>query len=174
MTNQHDDPDTTSLSPTTFRVLVGGTIAVLIFVVASVIIGGGDEPQREDSTPPVAKPRTAAKPTDRLEAIDGCGKPDDKDVDALLNSLGDDPGSVELSATWTGGENGDKRTVIALMVRSAQGTIDQPHLIWLKDGDRYTAITKDTAEASSTDSDLTLAASEFVAAGINCLTAGSR
>lgn len=57
------------------------------------------------------------------------------------------------------------------MVRSGEGTIDEPHFIWMKDGDSFKSVTKGTADASSMDSDLSQATSAMVANSINCLTA---
>lgn len=118
--------------------------------------------------------RTAAKPTASMDKVDGCTEPNDKDVDKLLASLDDDGAEVVLSAAWSGEEDGEKRDSVALMVRSSKGTIDEPHLIWMKDGDSFKAVTKGTADSSNLDSDLSQATSAMVANSINCLTADFR
>ena len=73
-----------------------------------------------------------------------------------------------------GGGGWGKRDAVALMVRSGEGTIDEPHFIWMKDGDSFKSVTKGTADASSMDSDLSQATSAMVANSINCLTADFR
>lgn len=78
------------------------------------------------------------------------------------------------SPAWSGEEDGEKRDAVALMVRSGEGTIDEPHFIWMKDGDSFKSVTKGTADASSMDSDLSQATSAMVANSINCLTADFR
>lgn len=80
---------------------------------------------------------------------------------------------MELFATWTGEDDGSEHSAVALMVRSEAGTIDQPHLVWLRDDDDWVAITPDTAEESSSKDNLALTCSNITAQAVHCLTAGS-
>lgn len=175
-------PEETSVAP---RVVIGIVVGfVVLFAVAMIInlIGRtGEEPTTSNiATPSGNAPnvgdapiRTEAKPSWHMEGNDGCSAAPQKDIDALVDTL-DDGGTVELSAAWKGKVNGQERTAIALMVRSEQGTIDQPHLVWLDIDGQWTAVTRGTVEESSTKEDLSFAGDSAVGAAIQCLTAGSR
>ena len=184
MTSPHDNekPEGNSVSP---RVLIGIVIGFAVLITAAMIInliaGKNNEPTPADTATPSgnapnvgdAPIRTGAKPSWQMEENEGCATPSQKDVDELVATL-DNGSTVELSASWKGEVNDEDRTAIALMVRSEQGTIDQPHLVWLDIDGEWTAVTRGTVEESDAEDDLSYAADSAVGAAIQCLTAGSR
>lgn len=116
-----------------------------------------------------AAPRTAAKPTNDAWKPAGCATATKDEIGELLATLKARNSTVELSSAWDGPDN---KHAVALMVRSAEGTIDQPHLVWFKDGDDWVAASPDTAKASTTKSDINLY--DQSAGPVDCLLADSR
>lgn len=174
-----------SFNPRTWGIIILASLAVFFALLAINSIFGDEDngpggsrnaSQRSQDGSNIGDgtQRTAAKPTASMDKVDGCTDPNDKDVDKLLDSLDDDGAEAVLSTAWSGEEDGEKRDAVALMVRSGEGTIDEPHFIWMRDGDSFKSVTKGTADVSSMDSDLSQATSAMVANSINCLTADFR
>ncbi|AJI78546.1 hypothetical protein CSING_05035 [Corynebacterium singulare] len=78
-----------------------------------------------------------------------------------------------MSATWTGEDDGSERSAVALMVHLEAGTLDQPHLVWLRVDDGWVAINPGTVEESGGKDNLALTCSNITAQAVHCLTAGS-
>lgn len=184
MTSPHDHGGTGELAISP-RVWIGivAAFAVLIVIVMAINIFGGNKEEStptDTDTPSTNAPnvgdgpvRTEAKPSFRMEEIEGCTTPAQDDVDTLVGTL-KDGGTVELSTAWKGNVDGENRSAIALMVRSEQGTINQPHLVWMDIDGKWKAVTRGTVEESDAEDDLSYAADSAVGAAIQCLTAGSR
>ena len=180
-----------TISPRTAKTLIIGALvaAVIIFLSVSGILGG-DDPQEEraesateapQETPQPSAPAppsrerptlSAAKPSTSLASADGCADPDDDLVDELVDTLGQSGVTVELSATWA--DNGDVDAA-ALMVRSSEGTIDQPHLVWVNADGEWQSASRDTMEASDApEADVEDVTGRAANAVVQCRTAGSR
>lgn len=158
--------------------LLIAVMAVAALAPIIIAIAGGDNQDTPGDA--VAEPTASAgdttpidtfdqaKPSTSLQAPPECMPADGQVVDTLLGTLEADGGDVELSAMF-----GEDAT--ALMVRSAEGTIDYPHLVWVKVGDTWQAATRSTQEASTSPAaSAEIMAGSEVSGAIACLTAGSR
>lgn len=180
MTSTHEQP--TPLPP---KVVIGSlatAVVTVLIVLLMFIFDGGDtaeEPARDaaetTATAPTLPWRTEAKPSASLEPVEGCAELDQNIIDELTDSLHDGEATVELSASWSGETTVGHQDAAALMVRSGAGTIDAPHLVWIRQHGHWEAATPETAAAStSRDASEETALTPGVSQAITCLTAGSR
>lgn len=182
MTSSDDRP--TTLPPRVVVTALATTVVVVLALLALFMFGGGDTPDQQPAEEPtditVGSPgastgRTEAKPSASLEPVPGCGQLSESDIDELLASLHDQDATVELSAGWEGDTPVGHQEMASLMVRSGAGTIDNPHLVWIKLDGEWQAATPATAAAStSVDASEDTALTPGVAQVSTCLTAGSR
>lgn len=151
-------------------------VAALAPIIIAVVGGDNEDTSDAASTEPTTNAGDTtpidtfeqAKPSSSLPAPPECVSADSQVVDTLLDTLEADGGTVELSAMF--GED-----AAALMVRSAEGTIDYPHLVWVKVDDTWQAATRSTQEASTSPAaSAEIMAGSEVSGAIACLTAGSR
>lgn len=150
------------------------TLAFLGPVAFAVLNDDEDTPTQNTTTAtqPV-ETLTAAKPTTTLQKPDECTTPTQQHINDLLDTLKQPGGTAELSASWIDSDTHTEAT--ALMVRSAAGTIDQPHLVWVNVNDEWQAATAGTQQATnSPPADSETRAGSAVSGAITCLTAGSR
>lgn len=183
MTNPNEKP--TPLPPKVVLTVLVTTVVTVVVLLVLFIVGGDDDTpanqQAEQSTDITvggtapSPSRTEAKPSTSLESVPGCGELSEADVDELLASLHDQDATVELSAGWEGDTPAGQQDMAALMVRSGEGTIDNPHLVWVNvDGDWQAATPATAAASTSVDASEDTALTPGVAQVSTCLTAGSR
>lgn len=183
MSNTDDKP--TLLSPQLVMTSLVTAVVVVVALLVLFIVSGGDdnpdEPQTEQPTDITVGGadsstwRTEAKPSASLEPVPGCGQLSEDIIDELLASLHDEDATVELSAGWEGDTPVGHQEMASLMVRSGEGTIDTPHLVWINVDGEWQAATPATATAStSVDASEDTALTPGVSQVATCLTAGSR
>lgn len=180
----HSDDKPTHLPPKVVLTALAATIAVVLALLVLFIFNGSDDtPDSSQAESPAditagqapSTWRTEAKPTVSLESVEGCGELGEADLAELLASLHDRDATVELSAGWEGDTPVGYQKMASLMVRSGEGTIDTPHLVWANVDGEWRAATPATAAAStSVDASEDTALTPGVAQVATCLTAGSR
>lgn len=115
--------------------------------------GGGSgpgAPHGEGQTQGETTARTAAPRTSSPPVPDGC-LPMPADVFDELSDTLEDGSTVELSVMWEGTSrySDERMEMAAMMVRSPEGTINAPQLVWFNDDGTWVSVTAETVRDSS-------------------------
>lgn len=107
--------------------------------------GGASGETQGESPRRTAAPRVSSPPIP-----EGC-QPMDGDVFDELSATLEEGSTVELSAMWEGKSrySDEQMQMAAMMVRSPQGTINAPHLVWFNDDGTWVSVTAETVRDSS-------------------------
>lgn len=130
-------------------------IALAVAVLALTIsrtVGGGDAAGGDGAgqTQGESPRRTAAPRLSSPPIPEGCQPMDGAVFDELSATL-EEGSTVELSAMWEGKSrySDEQMQMAAMMVRSPQGTINAPHLVWFNDDGTWVSVTAETVRDSS-------------------------